>query len=540
MDWRFEHTYASQVEGLYVNAHPIPVPDPGLVFVNDDLADELSLDAARLREPDALALFAGNAVPPTGHPLAQAYAGHQFGHFVPLLGDGRAHLLGELRDAHGTLRDVALKGSGRTPFSRSGDGRAALGPVLREALLGESMHALGIPTTRALAVVTSGQTIARDRPLPGAILTRVAASHLRIGTIELFRGRGAPEDLSRLVDYARRRHFPQIDPNDPLAFLEAVASRVADLIAAWMSVGFVHGVMNTDNMALSGETLDFGPCAFLDAYDPDATFSSIDTAGRYRFGHQPAIAQWNLTRLAECLLPLVPGDPEDAVAAASGILDGWVDPFAAAHPRRFAAKLGLPGPSALPGASGLGGSSGLPGASGLGRSSGLPGASDHRAEDANLVQSLLDLMQAESLDFTGTFRDLARDLRASATPAADLRASATPAADPRASATRAAGLRDAAPRSGPYAAWRARWLARVGGADPRAIAAAMDAVNPAYIPRNHLVEEALAAATDGDLAPFEVLLAAVRDPFNERAGLQRHTLPAPSSFTQTYVTYCGT
>ncbi|NLT30128.1 MAG: YdiU family protein, partial [Propionibacterium sp.] len=317
MDWGFDNTYARELAGFYREWQPTGSPAPELVALNDDLAVELGLDPEFLRSPDGLAVLAGNAVPEGAAPLAQAYAGHQFGQFNPMLGDGRAVLLGEVIDTAGRRRDIAFKGSGRTPFSRGGDGKAVLGPVLREYLMGEAMHALRIPTTRALAAVTTGEAVLREGgPQPGAILTRVASSHLRVGTFELVRQHGTEEHLRLLADYAMARHYPQSAAGDYAGFLSAVVARQADLIAAWMSVGFIHGVMNTDNMAISGETIDYGPCAFLDEYRPDQVFSSIDHGGRYRYSRQPSIAAWNLARFAETLLPLMGGESavDDATA----------------------------------------------------------------------------------------------------------------------------------------------------------------------------------------------------------------------------------
>jgi uncharacterized protein YdiU (UPF0061 family) len=327
----FDNTYARDLPGASVPWKPAPVPAAKLLFLNHALADELGLDAAALAPDDAAALFAGNRLPAGAEPVAQAYAGHQFGGFSPQLGDGRALLVGEVIDRGGRRRDIAFKGSGRTPFSRGGDGRAAVGPMLREVLIGEAMHALGIPTTRALAVVATGENVVRERVLPGAVLTRVAASHLRVGSFQYLAARGELDALARIVDYAIARHDPALagTPERVFAFLAAVARRQATLVAQWMNVGFIHGVMNTDNMTISGETIDYGPCAFLEAYDPQTVFSSIDTGGRYAFGNQPPIARWNLARLAEALLPLAVRDPENeaevraAVAQASAVIDAF-------------------------------------------------------------------------------------------------------------------------------------------------------------------------------------------------------------------------
>lgn len=489
MDWGFDNTFARKLDWLGAAVDPVPVSAPSLLTVNDSLALELGLDPQWLASTDGVAHLAGNAVPEGAQPRAQAYAGHQFGQFSPLLGDGRAHLLGEVVDAHGARRDLGLKGSGRTPFSRGGDGRAALGPVLRELIVSEAMHALGIPTTRVLAAVATGEQILRaDGPTPGAVLTRVAASHLRVGTAELVRMRASDAQQLAFADYVRRRHHPQVAEGDHLGLIDAVVEAQASLIARWMSVGFIHGVMNTDNMTLSGETIDYGPCAFLEAHDPNAVFSSIDTMGRYRFGAQPSIAQWNLARYAETLLPLLAPDPStesDLIEAATERIRAFETRFRGHWLRLHRGKLGLP--DAL---------------------------SD--TATAALTDDLLAIMIAERLDHTRTFRLLATVLRGADRAVADL-----------------------VDDSVRWLDWQSRWLADIT-ADPQSTADAMDRVNPAYLARNHLVEEALAAAATGDLAPTEALLDVLRDPFTVRPGLDRYAAPAPASFTAAYVTFCGT
>lgn len=487
MKWPFDATFARELPWLGVETDPVPVAGPALLALNEDLATELGLDPEWLRSPAGIAVLAGNAKPEGAQPIAQAYAGHQFGQFSPLLGDGRAHLLGEVVDRNGRRRDIALKGSGQTAFSRRGDGRAVVGPVLREFLIGEAMHAFGIPTTRALAAVSTGEPVLREQPEPGAVLTRVAASHLRVGTVELAATRGTREQLNELIEYARARHYPDLPAGDPMALLSGVVARQAELIAQWMAVGFIHGVMNTDNMTLSGETIDYGPCAFLDVYDPDAVFSSIDRGGRYRYSAQPQIAMWNLARLAEALLPAV-DDPQAVVADATERVQAFGALFSAAHLRRFRAKLGLLADA---------------------ESSAAPARDD---ADQKLITGLLMLMQVAKLDFTTTFRQLAAFLRGETELPLGLAMSE----------------------------WPQHWLERLGDADRASTANAMDRVNPAYIPRNHLVEEALAAARTGDLAPFEQLLAVLRDPFTARPGLARYAEPAPPGFTESFVTYCGT
>ena len=479
----FDNSYARELEGLYEPWQAAPSPAPRLLALNDALAAELGLDPEALRSPEGVAVLAGNATPPGATPVAQAYAGHQFGGYSPRLGDGRALLLGEVIDVHGQRRDLHTKGSGRTPFARGGDGKAAVGPMLREYVIGEAMHALGIPTTRALAVVATGDDVVRETMLPGAILTRVAASHLRVGTFE-YAARRPDEDLvRRLADYAIERHHPAArDAANPyLAFLERVAEAQASLIARWMLVGFIHGVMNTDNMAISGETIDYGPCAFMDAYDPATVFSSIDHGGRYAYGNQPAIAQWNLARLAETLLPLVDADTDAAVAAATGVLERFGERFGEHWGAGTRAKLGV-------------------------------------AADAPpaLAEDLLALLHADRVDFTSFFRALARAAAGDDGPARSL------FGDP----------------SG-FDAWAPRWREHLAG-DGAEVAAAMDRVNPVYIPRNHRVEEALAAATAGDLGPFERLVDVVARPFDERPGLEGYAEPAPAAFCGGYRTFCGT
>ena len=486
----FDNTYARELDGLYTPWQPAVVPAPRLVRLNQSLAAELGLDAAALAGEAGARLFSGAELPAGATPIAQAYAGHQFGGFSPQLGDGRALLVGELIDRHGKRRDIAFKGSGRTPFSRGGDGKAALGPVLREYIIGEAMHALGIPTTRALAAVTTGESVYRDQALPGAVLTRVAASHLRVGTFQYFAARNDLDNLRRLTEYAIRRHDPALtsDPDRYVLFLQAVAERQAALIAQWMNVGFIHGVMNTDNMTISGETIDYGPCAFLEAYDPATVFSSIDAQGRYAFGNQPLIARWNLARLAETLLPLIdPEKPERAVARVTEIIDAFPAWFEVPWLDGLRAKLGL---------------------------------TSTDDDDLALGTDWLALLQQHHVDFTLAWRRLAD---AAAGDDAPLIANTGEHTD----------LRD----------WLARWRARCASEpiDARTRAQSMRRVNPIYIARNERVEEALAAAThQSNFAPFEALLAAIEQPFDERAGLERYAAPALAEVTARYQTFCGT
>ena len=478
----FDDSFVRELEGLYEPWQGAPAPAPRLLALNEELAAELGVEPDALRTPDALAVLAGSAAPEGATTVAMAYAGHQFGGFVPRLGDGRALLLGEVVDVHGRRRDLHLKGSGRTPFARGGDGRAAVGPMLREYVVSEAMHALGIPTTRALAVVATGEDVRRETVLPGAVLARVAASHIRVGTFEYVAARRDGALLRRLADYAiARHHRSAADAANPyLALLESVVEAQASLIARWMLVGFIHGVMNTDNMAISGETIDYGPCAFMDAFDPATVFSSIDHGGRYAYGNQPAIAQWNLARFAETLLPLLADDTQEAVTAATSVLHSFPERFHAHWSRGMRAKLGLAEPG----------------------------------DDDELFNDLLEMLHAQEVDYTSFFRALA-----------------TPD-----------GARALFVDPAPFDAWAERRRARLAaeGSDPASVASAMDAVNPVYIPRNHHVEDALTEATVGDLEPVHRLLGALRRPFEERPGLEAYAAPPPGGFGDTYRTFCGT
>jgi uncharacterized protein YdiU (UPF0061 family) len=457
-------------------------PDPRLLVLNEPLAAELGLDAGALRSEEGIRLLVGASLPAGAVPVAQAYAGHQFGGYAPRLGDGRALLLGELVDADGHVRDLHLKGSGRTPFARGGDGLAVVGPMLREYLVSEAMHALGIPTTRSLAVVATGRQVRRETLLPGAVLARVASSHLRVGSFQYAAATGDVELLRRLADHAIGRHHPHAAQAEQpyLALFSAVVAVQASLVARWMNVGFIHGVMNTDNMTISGETIDYGPCAFMDAFDPATVYSSIDSGGRYAYGNQPLVAEWNLARLAEALLPLFSDDQEKAVALAVDALGSFRREYNAAWSAGLRAKLGLP--------------------DGLDDAVTLP-----------LVEDLLRLLQANHVDLTSFFRALGAAARGDAEPARRL-------------------VLDLAA----FDAWTEIW--RGLGPDPDV----MDRANPVYIPRNHLVEEALEAATGGDLDPFQQLLDAVTRPFDVRPGLERYAAPAPADFGGTYRTFCGT
>ena len=486
--FRFDNSFVRDLPELYVEWQANTVLDPELLVLNDELADELGLDADMLRTPDGVATLVGNSTPEGTRPVAMVYAGHQFGMYSPRLGDGRALLLGEVFDTHGRRRDLHLKGSGPTPFARGGDGKAAVGPMLRELLIGEAMHALGIPTTRALAVVATGERIAREGMLPGAVLVRVASSHLRVGTFEFAARTGGPQLVRRLADHAIARHYPPVvdDGERYLAFYREVVEAQASLVARWMLVGFIHGVMNTDNMAISGETIDYGPCAFMDTYDPATVFSSIDHGGRYAYGNQPLIAQWNLARLGETLLPLFDDDTDAAVASATEVLSSFIARYRAHWQAGMRAKLGL----AI-------------------------------ADDADqqLFDDLLTVMRDQQVDYTSWFRKLA-----------------AVAAGVGESSIAAVG--DAAA----FQPWMDRWRGRLAaeGRAPADVASDMRRANPVYIPRNHLVEEALEAATAGDLAPVDRLLTVVTEPFEERPECERYAEPAPESFGRYYQTFCGT
>jgi len=482
-------TFADELGALTVPWQGAPVPDPTMLVLNEQLAASLRLDVHALRSGDGVGVLSGSAAPTGAKPVAMAYAGHQFGGYVPLLGDGRALLLGELTNGDGQRVDLHLKGSGRTPFSRGGDGFAVIGPMLREYLVSEAMYALGIPTTRALSVIATGRPVHRNGTEPGAVLARVAASHLRVGTFEYAARQG--DLLQPLADYAIARHYPKLielpangDGNRYLTFLEAVVEAQASLVARWMLTGFVHGVINTDNTTISGETIDYGPCAFLDTYDPTAVFSSIDHSGRYAFGNQPAVLKWNLARFAETLLTLIDQAPDDAITAASAVLDTFDERYDGHYAAGMAAKLGMAGTPL----------------------------------DPALIDDLLTMMKDHGVDWTSGFRALADELRGNSAP-----------------------LDSLAPREHTEP-WLQRWRStltqhRRGAAET---ADAMDRVNPLYIPRNHQLDAALRAATDGELAPFEKLLEVVTHPFDRRDEWSDYTTPAPPSFSQTFQTFCGT
>ena len=489
----FDTSYLRLPERFYGRVKPTPVPAPRLVKLNVALARTLGLDADALNGAAGAAIFSGNLLPADADPLAMAYAGHQFGYFVPQLGDGRAILLGEVVAKDGRRYDIQLKGPGRTPYSRGGDGRAAIGPVLREYLVSEAMAALGVPSTRALAAVTTGAKVMRETVLPGAVFTRVAASHLRVGTFQFFAARKDTEGLRTLADYAIARHYPEAaDSSSPYrAFLDRVITRHAKLVAQWLHFGFVHGVMNTDNSSISGETIDYGPCAFLEAYDPETVFSSIDRQGRYAYGNQPDMDLWNLTRLAECLLPLLEereGSADAALESAKEALSGFASQFHTAHVAGLRHKIGL---------------------------------SAAQESDGELIQDLMDKMAANRADFTLTFRRLCH-------------AAADPAED--------AGVRALFADPAAYDAWAPVWRERLKSEalSGEALAASMRRVNPIYIPRNHLVQAVIDAAVSADdFQPFEDLLAVVTNPYEDHPGMERFAIPARPEERVTQ-TFCGT
>ncbi|MBM7573313.1 protein adenylyltransferase SelO [Aquibacillus albus] len=480
--WNLDNSYARLPETFFSNVDPTPVSSPKLVIFNEELADSLGLDVYDLKSEGGEQVFGGNQIPVGSSPLAQAYAGHQFGHFT-MLGDGRAILLGEQITPKNDRFDIQLKGSGRTPYSRGGDGRAGLGPMLREYIISEAMHALGIPTTRSLAVVTTGEDIIRETKLPGAILTRIAASHLRVGTFQYAARWGTLEDLRFLADYALNRHFPDVaeDKDRYLSLLRKVIKRQAALIAKWQLVGFIHGVMNTDNMTISGETIDYGPCAFMDTYDPETVFSSIDVQGRYAYKNQPPIGGWNLVRFAESLLPLLDEDQDQAVELAQNEISTYMDLYQSNWLAGMRAKLGL---------------------------------FNEEKEDESLIEELLRMMKKYRADYTNTFRALTfhapEDFVLFGTPE--------------------------------FSKWKEKWQARIDRQQESDAASheLMRNSNPAVIPRNHRVEEALEAAVEeGDYRVMERLLDVLSNPYAHSPEQEDYCSPPPAS-ARPYQTYCGT
>jgi uncharacterized protein YdiU (UPF0061 family) len=484
----FENTYARLPDRFYVRVAPTPVRAPRLVRLNTELTLDLGLDPAWLAGTEGLEVLAGQRVPETAEPIAMAYAGHQFGQFVPQLGDGRAILLGEVIDRHGVRRDVQLKGSGPTPFSRQGDGRAALGPVLREYVVSEAMAALGIPTTRSLAAIVTGETVARETLLPGAVLTRIATSHIRVGTFQFFAARGDIDGLRLLADHVISRHYPEAVRTDRpyRALLEFVTVRQAELIARWLLVGFIHGVMNTDNTSVAGETIDYGPCAFMDQYHPEKVFSSIDYRGRYAYANQSQIATWNLARFAETLLPLIDDEQHKAIRQAEEVLERFSARFEAAYSAGLVQKLGFA-----------------------------------MSQDSALADEFLGLLAANQVDFTLAFRRLSEVTEDAASEAP---------------------LRSMFQNGPPFDSWLARWRERLAqepdAAETRR--ARMRAVNPAFIPRNHRIEAMIQAAVErDDYALFEELLAVLARPFDDQEGFARYMEP-PQPHERVCQTFCGT
>jgi uncharacterized protein YdiU (UPF0061 family) len=486
MDIAFDNSFHDSMEGFYAPAEAAKPSAPRLLVFNRPLADRLGIDVAGASDEQLARLFSGEEMPGGANPLALAYAGHQFGHFSPQLGDGRALLLGELVAPDGARFDIQLKGSGPTPFSRNGDGKAAIGPVLREFLVSEAMAAMGIPTTRSLAAVATGDRVQREQAHPGAVLTRVASSHIRVGTFQFFAAHFGVDHVVQLSDYSIRRHFPDLadEQNRHLALLDRVIGLQCALVARWLGVGFIHGVMNTDNVAISGETIDYGPCAFMDRFSVGTVFSSIDANGRYAYGRQPQIMHWNMARFAEALLPAIHAvDPAD-VERAKQLVDAIPERFRAEWHARMRAKLGL------------------------------EGVAD---DDGTLIDALFDRLEEHRIDFTSFFRALAMLLRGEG-----------------------GALEGLLPASDAMAPWIAEWWERIeGGGSPLGRADAMDRENPLYIPRNHLVEAALGAAEDGDLAPWSELLEVVRNPYARRPEWSLFEAPAPAEFGP-YKTFCGT
>jgi serine/tyrosine/threonine adenylyltransferase len=482
MNIRFDNTYAKLPERFFAKQKPARVAEPKLIRINVGLAARLSIDADWLKSADGIAMLAGNLIPEGAEPIALAYAGHQFGGFSPQLGDGRAILLGEVIDNEGARYDLQLKGSGRTPFSRGGDGKSALGPVIREYIVSEAMAALGVPTARALAAVASGERVMRQEgALPGGVFTRVAASHIRVGTFQYFAARKDIEAVRLLADYAIARHYPgaATAPNPYAALLASVVIAQADLIAQWMSFGFIHGVMNTDNTAISGETIDYGPCAFMDAFHPQCVFSSIDHGGRYAWGNQPDIGLWNVTRFAETLLPLLSEDSSEAIKVAEAILSGYPERFGAQYGARFRAKFGLPAEAPVA-----------------------------------VMEGGLDLLGAQEVDFTLFFRNLTR---------------VAGGEDPKELAAMFSS-------SESFRNWFTKWRSE---ADPAKHLAGMRAANPILIPRNHRVEQAIQSAYAGDYAPFHRLVDALASPY--APSVQYADLEAPPRPEEiVHKTFCGT
>ncbi|MGF1842195.1 YdiU family protein [Vibrio clamense] len=484
----FDNSYFNELSGFYQSQDAELAPSPSLIKFNYALAHSLNIDVQLATDEQLATIFSGNQKLEGAAPLAQAYAGHQFGHYNPQLGDGRALLLGEVIDREGKRRDIQLKGSGRTPFSRSGDGKAALGPVLREYLMSEAMHALNIPTTRALAAVITGEQIWRNQAAIGTIVTRTASSHIRVGTFQYFAANGEQDKVKQLADYVIDRHYPQAKKTDSpyLTLLTLICEQQAKLVSKWQLVGFIHGVMNTDNTTISGETIDYGPCAFMDSYDPNTVFSSIDSQGRYAYANQPHIAQWNLARLAETLLPLISDDEEESVELATNALQHYMACYQELWLVGMRAKLGL---------------------------------KDQEEGDLELVQELLSLLNEQDVDFTQFFRSLSQVVGGEKNETEKL-----------------------IKQTEEWTAWNKKWHQRLdrNPISPAERTDLMDSHNPVYIPRNHKIEEAiLAAEQNNDFRPFERLLKVLENPFKVQPGCEEFAQPAPSDFGP-YRTFCGT
>ena len=495
-EFHFDNTYANLSEKLFSRQQPSSVSKPGLIKLNTALAEQLKLNVAALQSAEGVSVLAGNTIPTGADPIAMAYAGHQFGNWVPQLGDGRAILLGEVVDGDGTRFDIQLKGAGPTPYSRNGDGRAAIGPVIREYVVSEAMAALGVPTTRALSAVTTGDAVHRETMLPGAILARVAQSHIRVGTFQFFAARSDIESIQLLTDYIIDRHYPEAREadNPALELLTAVMKKQAALVSQWQSIGFIHGVMNTDNASVAGITIDYGPCAFMDNYHPETVFSSIDHASRYAYQNQPPIAQWNMANLAQCLLPLIDKDEQKSVDAAQAVIDSFPEVYQLEYLQRFRRKIGL---------------------------------LSEGNEDAELIASLLRCMSAGESDFTNTFRALSKCSvqRNSETDDSALIALFSDQADQAESISEWLGK------------WRVRQLSEAASAADRV--ATMQNSNPAYIPRNHRIEQVINAAVQNDYTPMEDLSSVLADPYNEQNGHEAYAEP-PAREEVVQATFCGT
>jgi len=496
-EFHFDNTYAKLSDKLFSQQAPEPVSQPELIAFNSKLAEQLGLNTEQLKSPDGLSVLAGNRIPSGSEPIATAYAGHQFGHWVPQLGDGRAILLGEILDKNGVRFDIQLKGAGPTPYSRGGDGRAAVGPVIREYVVSEAMAALGVPTTRALAAVTTGENVRRETALPGAILTRVAQSHLRVGTFQFFAARRDNDTLKLLTDHVINRHYSELTSTDnpALALLETVLNNQARLISHWQAIGFIHGVMNTDNASVAGLTIDYGPCAFMDVYHPDTVFSSIDHGRRYAYQNQPGIAQWNCANLAQCLLPLIDTDEEKSLEAAQAVIDSFPKVYEKEYLKRFRQKLGL--------------------------------ESDHE-DDSSLISDLLEIMADAKVDFTNTFRTLSH-------------CSFDNADDNAKKVTRDSAVQSLFADPQAISAWLERWRSRHSRerTDSAKRQSIMCQSNPAYIPRNHQIEQVIVAALQKDYSPMHTLLKLLDNPYTEQTDMEPYSRP-PNKDEIVQATFCGT